>query len=336
MKKSLFALLIVSITVPEQFSVCAASGDYNYDEALQKVLYYFNAQRSGDLPEVRGKMPGQNRVEWRGDSYLNDGDLLGIDLSGGWYDAGDSPKWNRTMCAGALGLYWSGAEYRDAYLDTEQMPYLKDCLKWVSDYFLKCFHYDDVDDVATYTIYLQVDNTEADGNYCAYEILDYYHPTRYIWYADKDAPNSPVVAAMSATLAGASFIIRINSESQSEIDYSDTLLNAAENLYSFANTYRAIEIKDHNGNVVDRNNKGIYGWDNEYWSELGWAALWLDKASKAKDPGFGNTYLHDAVSHAAKFKAEKTYGLPAYLMLAKEYPSKNSYREAIESQLERH
>ncbi|WP_438497269.1 glycoside hydrolase family 9 protein, partial [Paenibacillus sp. IHBB 3054] len=60
----------------------AAAADYNYAEALQKSIYFYEAQRSGDLPE-------DNRVEWRGDSGLLDGADVGHDLSGGWYDAGD-------------------------------------------------------------------------------------------------------------------------------------------------------------------------------------------------------------------------------------------------------
>lgn len=30
-----------------------------------------------------------NRVDWRNDSALEDGSDYGLDLSGGWYDAGD-------------------------------------------------------------------------------------------------------------------------------------------------------------------------------------------------------------------------------------------------------
>lgn len=37
----------------------AAAAGYNYAEALQKSIYFYEAQRSGDLPE-------DNRVEWRG------------------------------------------------------------------------------------------------------------------------------------------------------------------------------------------------------------------------------------------------------------------------------
>src|SRR5262245_42174005 len=64
----------------------AAAATFNYGEALQKSFLFYEAQVSGH------KEPW-NRVGWRGDSTLNDGKGPGgsstLDLSGGWYDAGD-------------------------------------------------------------------------------------------------------------------------------------------------------------------------------------------------------------------------------------------------------
>lgn len=48
---------------------------------LGNLLYFYEAQRSGHLPAT-------NRVSWRNDSALNDGSDVGLDLSGGYYDAG--------------------------------------------------------------------------------------------------------------------------------------------------------------------------------------------------------------------------------------------------------
>ena len=45
------------------------------------TLYFYDAQRSGKLPE-------SNRVSWRNDSCVDDGEDVGLDLSGGYYDAG--------------------------------------------------------------------------------------------------------------------------------------------------------------------------------------------------------------------------------------------------------
>lgn len=48
---------------------------------IKKSIWFYRAQRSGDLPEVQN-----DPVPWRGDSALYDGDDFGVDLTGGWYD----------------------------------------------------------------------------------------------------------------------------------------------------------------------------------------------------------------------------------------------------------
>lgn len=49
---------------------------------LGNSLWFYEAQRSG-------KLPANNRVSWRNDSEVDDGSQVGLDLSGGYYDAGD-------------------------------------------------------------------------------------------------------------------------------------------------------------------------------------------------------------------------------------------------------
>lgn len=48
---------------------------------LGELLYFYDAQRSG-------KLGSSNRVPWRNDSLTGDGQSNGVDLSGGFYDAG--------------------------------------------------------------------------------------------------------------------------------------------------------------------------------------------------------------------------------------------------------
>lgn len=46
---------------------------FNYGDALDKTLMFFEAQRSG-------KLPANQRVKWRGDSGLKDGYLQGVSI----------------------------------------------------------------------------------------------------------------------------------------------------------------------------------------------------------------------------------------------------------------
>ncbi|XP_020242693.1 endoglucanase 11-like [Asparagus officinalis] len=66
-------------------SVLAPVSSFDYKDALSKSLLYFEAQRSGHLPY-------NQRVRWRGHSGLTDGLQQGVDLVGGYYDAGDHVK----------------------------------------------------------------------------------------------------------------------------------------------------------------------------------------------------------------------------------------------------
>lgn len=54
---------------------------------LGDLLYAYEAQRSGQLPNT-------NRVTWRNSSALKDGSDVGLDLTGGYYDAGDCSSHN--------------------------------------------------------------------------------------------------------------------------------------------------------------------------------------------------------------------------------------------------
>ena len=61
---------------------------------------FYEFQRSGILPD-------DQRDNWRGDSGLKDGSDVGVDLTGGWYDAGDHVKFNLPMSYTSTMLAWS-------------------------------------------------------------------------------------------------------------------------------------------------------------------------------------------------------------------------------------
>ena len=52
---------------------------YGFAEAISKSLLFYEAQRSGPLPD-------NMRIDWRKDSALDDGDDVNKDLTGGYYD----------------------------------------------------------------------------------------------------------------------------------------------------------------------------------------------------------------------------------------------------------
>lgn len=78
-----------------------------------------------------------------------DGKDVGLDLTGGWYDAGDHVKFNFPMAWSTTTLVWGLLEYRDAWQKSGELQNGLDCVKWPLDYLIKCHPNED-------TYYVQV------------------------------------------------------------------------------------------------------------------------------------------------------------------------------------
>jgi hypothetical protein len=88
MKRHLLVICFLSVsTTPSSGTTTTSVNDgtclpdlYGFANAIDKSLLFYEAQRSGDLPEA------EMRVKWRKDSALDDQGFNGEDLSGGYYD----------------------------------------------------------------------------------------------------------------------------------------------------------------------------------------------------------------------------------------------------------
>ena len=251
-------------------SMPLAWAQYNYAEVLQKSMLFYEAQESGPL--------NNNRLNWRDDSALDDGDDVGHDLTGGWYDAGDHVKFGFPMAFSATVLAWGGIEFEDGYTSTNQMAYLKRNLRWVNDYFIKCH-------TAPNEFWGQVGNGGTDHAWWgSAEVMQMERPSYKI---DASNPGSDLAAETAAAMAAASIIF-----ADDDPAYSSTLLAHAEQLYSFADTYRG----SYSDAITDA--AGYYRSYSGYNDELVWGAIWLYKAT-------GNqSYLTKATSYYANLSNE--------------------------------
>ena len=75
---------------------------------MQLSYLFYEANESKELSEG-------NRITWREDSTLNDGSIVGKDLEGGYFDAGDHVKFGQPMSFSMTTLAWGGIEYEQAY-----------------------------------------------------------------------------------------------------------------------------------------------------------------------------------------------------------------------------
>ena len=102
-----------------------AAGDYNYAEALQKSMFFYEVQQAGALPDW-------NQVSWRDDSMLTD------EVPGGWFDAGDHFKFALTNAYTAAIMAWGVIEYKDALKKAGLYETYMNNLQWGLDYVAGC------------------------------------------------------------------------------------------------------------------------------------------------------------------------------------------------------
>ncbi len=282
------------------------TGPFNYAEALQKSLYFYEAQRSGPLP-------ANNRVTWRGPSGLTDGRDQGIDLTGGWYDAGDHVKFGFPMASSTTLLAWGLVEYRDAYAASGQLAPALENLKWATDYFLKAH-------TAPNELWGQVGQGSVDHAWWGpAEVMPMARPSYKI---DATCPGSDLAGETAAALAAASLVFQ-----PTDPTYATTLRTHAVQLYTFADSYRG----KYSDCITDA--AAFYNSWSGYQDELVWGALWLYRATG------DDAYLTKAQSEAAGMSQDfkwthawddKSYG--SRVLLA-QLTGNSSYRQSVEQWL---
>ncbi|XP_052205112.1 endoglucanase 5 [Diospyros lotus] len=229
----------------------AIAGGFDYGAALDKSLLFFEAQRSGKLPE-------NQRVKWRGHSGLRDGFLQGVDLVGGYYDAGDHVKFGLPMAYSVTVLSWGAIEFRKEIVGLNQMGQTLEAIKWGTDYFIKAHPQLNL-------LWGQVGDGESD-HYCWERAEDMTTP-RTAYKLDPSNPGSDLAGETAAALAAASLAFHPYNSS-----YSNLLLVHAKQLFSFADTFRGF----YDGSISCA--KQFYT-SSGYSDELLWAAAWLFRAT---------------------------------------------------------
>ncbi|HEX6469909.1 MAG TPA: glycoside hydrolase family 9 protein [Streptosporangiaceae bacterium] len=250
----------------------AAAATFNYAEALQKAIWFYDAQRSG-------RLPADNRVSWRGDSGLNDGKDVGVDLTGGFYDAGDHVKFGLPMAFTMTMLAWGVDDYRAAYQNSGQLPFLLSNLRWGTDYLIKAHPSANV-------LYGQVGTGGTDHAWWGPAEVN---PTaRPAFKIDSSCGGSDLAGETAAAMAAASIAFR-----PTDASYADTLVTHAKQLYTFADTVR----RKYSDCITDA--AGFYNSFSGFNDELVWGAIWLYRATNDA------SYLTKAQTYYANLNTEQ-------------------------------
>ena len=267
--------------------------EYNYAEALQKAIYFYEAQKSG--PGVTG-----GRVIWRGDASLIDTvvplqpigpdgtgtnmsqafidahrqwlDPTGkgtVDVSGGFYDAGDHVKFGLPQAYTASTLGWACYEFKAAFVETGLQTPMLDILRWFTDYFIRSTFRNDQGDIIAFAYHV------GDGNldHNVWSPPEVQKIPRPVHFATAETPASDACADAAAALALMYLNVR-----ETDPTYAATCLDIAQALYIFASSNRGLSYSG-----------GFYNssYDDD---ELSWAAVWLYVATHQE------SYLNDVIA----------------------------------------
>ncbi|KAG0380483.1 hypothetical protein BGX24_007967 [Mortierella sp. AD032] len=236
--------------------------DPEYVKLLEYMFLFYEAQRSG-------KLPADQRVTWRNDSALNDGRDAGLDLSGGYYDAGDYLKFIFPLTFTLTETCWGALEFWDGYVLANQTHYLDQMVRWGMDWLIKAHPNDN-------TLYVQVGLGEIDNNYWG---PDTGIPLpRTSAKVTNTSPGTDAMADAAAAFASCSMLYR---DKLKDSTYAATLQTHATSLFQVAETARPQQEYQKVATAA----KCCYE-SSGFVDELAWGAAWMYKLTQ--DVSFAN------------------------------------------------
>ncbi|HOV27462.1 MAG TPA: glycoside hydrolase family 9 protein [Pseudobacteroides sp.] len=261
-KACVFLLVLTLTTSATPFGSKTYAEGFDYATALRYAIEFYDANKCGK------EAVEDNVFEWRtGPCHVTDGVDVGLDLTGGFHDAGDHVKFGLPQGYTASVLGWSIYEFRDVFDATGNTDKMLSQLKYFTDYFLKC-HPDPT------TFYYQLGDGIIDHQYWgAPELQTGDRPTLFV--ANPSNPATDVVGETVAALA----LMYLNYKSIDSI-YADKCLKAAKELYQLCKASPKI---------------GEYQFfyqSTSMYDDLAWGAIWLYVAEKDEK------YLTEAKQYA--------------------------------------
>eukprot|EP01133_Synstelium_polycarpum_P015511 gene15511-18422_t len=209
---------------------------------------FYKAERAGKLPD--------NDIPWRGDSALGDVSN-GVDLSGGFFDAGDHVKFALPMTYSMGVLGWGYLESKEKIVACGHSDLYLNILKWGMDYIIASH-------TAPNEFVGQIGDGGADHAY--WGPPENMTMARPIYKLTTSSPGTEVVMDAAAALASASMIWK-------GTPYGETCLTHAKQLYSFGETYKGAY--DNSINAAS----GFYRSFSGYTDELIWGSIWMYRAT---------------------------------------------------------
>ncbi|KAF9188608.1 hypothetical protein BGZ51_000471 [Haplosporangium sp. Z 767] len=230
--------------------------DPEYAKLLDYTLLFYEAQRSG-------KLPPDQRITWRNDSAMNDGRDVGLDLSGGYYDAGDYLKFIFPLTFALSETCWGGLEFFEGYQLADETKYLDQMVRWGVDWLIKAHPNNN-------TLFVQVGVSEVDNNYWG---PDTRIPLpRNSFQVNNTHPGTDVMADAAAAFASCSMLYR---DKLNDTAYANLLQTHADSLFQLAETAMPQQVYQ----TVVPAATCCYA-SSDFVDELAWGAAWMYKLTK--------------------------------------------------------
>ena len=232
-----------------------AASKYNYAEALQKSMFFYEVQQAGKLPDW-------NYVTWRADSMVNEkGEETDV-CKGGWFDAGDHFKFTLTNAYSASILAWGYLEYQDAVEKQGLGEIYRNNVQWGLDYLMQC----DRGDKIIGTIGDFKGGSTDHNIWCSAEVyLRKHHLNNGDWNRPYDEIADSTTMALSAAALAEGYLMFKDTQP----DKAKAYLDQAKTYFKTADKIR----KNQNGAMADMYKPSSWVDDCMY------AAIWLYRAT---------------------------------------------------------
>lgn len=230
-----------------------------YSKALGASIQFYEAQRSG-------KLPNNNRISWRGDSFLNDKTDGGKCITGGFFDAGDNVKFLLPFGWTVTVLAWGADVFRQGYEKAGLTQQIRDVLRWAGEFAMSAY-------VSDVSVVGSVGDGDAD--HAQWKRPEDISQPSTVYMLSPSSPGSDVAGSLASALASISIVF-----ARVDADFARRALRTAAALYRFGDKYR--------GRYSDSiPSAGKFYKSSSYHDELAWAAAMIWKSSR-------NTRYRDA------------------------------------------
>lgn len=228
----------------------------SYATALRRSLQFYEAQRSGPLPQ-------SNRIPWRRTAFETDA------VPGGYFDAGDHLKLVFPMATSLAFMGIAAVEFPEGFKAGKQLSKIRETLRWGADFLVGCH-------VAPTKLIGQIGDPGPDHAYWGPPELYKGPRPQYTWNLETQ-PASDLAGAVASALAVTALACA------NDAPYAANLLKHAEQLYAVGKRCQGV-YSDQYTNVTHVYKSGSFK------DDLALAATLLWRATKEA------SYLHDATA----------------------------------------